>query len=1016
MNFHEKSENSEFYSIYKIIGFGAYNNFSISSNNINGLLAWITGSYIIIYDISTDSQILTIKNINNKIFSCVKFNNNGKFLISGEDTDKNGEIYLYEIYNNGQKYNYKLIMSYKNHLCGIDKIFFFNDDKYLLSIGSREDKLINVMDIKNKIIIYTYKFNNVILGIDLCDEYAVICGNNFIKIYEFNYKALFENQNSYNFLIKKQINLNKLNEKIFIYVSLYFNNKTNQNKIFVLTEDCYLVEIIKENLDIYRWINLKVPKCFNLTIWENKIGIGCSDGVYKIYEANNLNHILSLPKPPPINPENKEKSLYPDIICNLYNKHYNKLITVYSNRYFCLWNIKNMKQIEIMRHHFFQSGSIKYLDLGVDNDKGIIKMVTAGNDNNVFYWNFLINEFLGSFNYNINNLQNNDYTKYNKHIFHLSDKYNKSYELTGIKMSFDFKFLFITDSIGKLSIFSLENNYNKIIEISAHNNRINTIDYISIDNNKKSFLATGSSDHYMNIYDITKISKKDLNINDFNAIFKKMNSELTNIKFFLSNKKVKLIVSELTYTITIFQLENGYLQQLKIYDDINLNTYCFSNIQKNEKILSGHEGKILIWNTDTNNIYKNFEVLKDNKPLINYRITGGQGGAIFAVSNEDKIIRIISLDNGKLLFKIEVVENISNIMLILDDNFLIVTSIEGHIYFYKLNKNYVTGMNSGKELNNSVEEKNMINNKLTFLKNLIENDVNISRTEKIRNFVDEFQLNEDINFDDIKKLDKYVYEKKNQLNIKSKNAIKLKEEKINKDKELVNFSINKEQNIKNNNKNVNKYKKVKNKISINNSDIKKEKNANKIEKIKIMNLNMAKSERKKSKSPIGKINNISPKKYTFEINKTEIKGTSHEPLNIIIDFNNENIEIRNINSNNNIKYKFKKNSYNIYQNCRFSILKQNKRKNKKYKIIKSDFQIINNRYNNKEKLVDNIKNININNIYNRNDLVYLEKKLELLRDKIRLKLNIPIGDKKEEKLLDTFGALLIDKINNSQKK
>ena len=167
MNFHEKSENSEFYSIYKIIGFGAYNNFSISSNNINGLLAWITGSYIIIYDISTDSQILTIKNINNKIFSCVKFSNNGKFLISGEDTDKNGEIYLYEIYNNGQKYNYKLIMSYKNHLCGIDKIFFFNDDKYLLSIGSREDKLINVMDIKNKIIIYTYKFNNVILGIDL---------------------------------------------------------------------------------------------------------------------------------------------------------------------------------------------------------------------------------------------------------------------------------------------------------------------------------------------------------------------------------------------------------------------------------------------------------------------------------------------------------------------------------------------------------------------------------------------------------------------------------------------------------------------------------------------------------------------------------------------------------------------------------------------------------------------------------------------------------------------------------
>ena len=58
---------NEFYSLNRVFGFGSKNNYSISVNNLNGLIVWITGPYLIFYDLSIDKQVSFLKNINNKI-------------------------------------------------------------------------------------------------------------------------------------------------------------------------------------------------------------------------------------------------------------------------------------------------------------------------------------------------------------------------------------------------------------------------------------------------------------------------------------------------------------------------------------------------------------------------------------------------------------------------------------------------------------------------------------------------------------------------------------------------------------------------------------------------------------------------------------------------------------------------------------------------------------------------------------------------------------------------------------
>ena len=61
---------NDFYSLNKVIGLGSKNNYAISVNSLNGLIAWVAGPYVIFYDLSCDKQISFLKNINNKIISC----------------------------------------------------------------------------------------------------------------------------------------------------------------------------------------------------------------------------------------------------------------------------------------------------------------------------------------------------------------------------------------------------------------------------------------------------------------------------------------------------------------------------------------------------------------------------------------------------------------------------------------------------------------------------------------------------------------------------------------------------------------------------------------------------------------------------------------------------------------------------------------------------------------------------------------------------------------------------------
>ena len=817
---HDSYAKNELYSLNRIFGLGVKNNFSISQNNLNGLMAWITGPYIIFYDIKTDEQVSFLKNPNNKILSCVQFSKNGKFIATGEGNCKNGEISIYEIkYNNEKKEeNHVFFHSYKYHKYGIEKILFFKNDNFILSIGDRQDKIINIYDISKKEIIYSTKYNRPILSCDACDEFMVLCGNKFIKIYNYE-KLLEEPLKGKNGTERHMVDLSKLNESIFVSTVIF--PIKNEKKIFFLTYDCYLVELKPNSYILNRWVNLKSSKGLSLCIYDtNYIGCGCGDNIIRIFHGETLKHYTTLNRICPLGKANVEfstntkelqsspDSKYADIISVSYNEYHKKFITVYSDKTLFIWNIDSNKKCLVFRYNIFHSGSITCMDYDIDFKKNVLKLITVGDDCTGIYWNLKLSDFIK--NDNLEEPKRIAYSKYIRQIFYIGKNFDRfkisknqilgsdegefdntnnnnidenPSNLTSVKFSPDKNYVSIGDNLGNVYIYSLL-NFQLIQDFPFNNGEINSIDMINDKEKNKSYLAIGGADCFIGVLDITRGLDSKFDFYD-DCISEKLSSSIISVIFCTDkNNKVKLVTGELNSTITFFSIENNSLKTIQKINDKNLKTYCLTYCPSINKIISGHNGRITIWKTSSCIIHRDFQVNKGEKLLDNFRVACDSKGCMFATSNNDKIIRIRALHNGKLLTKIQTAESISSLFFIMNDNYLIATSVEGYIYFYKLNQDYVSNLVKDNNLIISTEERNKINKKLKLLQLFMESENNLSNNENIRLFIEKCRNSEEMTLEDLHKLDSYVKDTKmiQNENVKKENDVKpieLKEEEKN---------------------------------------------------------------------------------------------------------------------------------------------------------------------------------------------------------------------------------------------
>ena len=120
---------------------------SITTNPVNGDVAYPAGCVICIYNAKENKQTKFLYSHQYRSFSCIAYSNKGKYFAAGEGAFRQPEITIWEINLEGACEEIKHL---KGHKYGIESVVFSPNLEYLISLGDSNDRGLIVWDWQNE--------------------------------------------------------------------------------------------------------------------------------------------------------------------------------------------------------------------------------------------------------------------------------------------------------------------------------------------------------------------------------------------------------------------------------------------------------------------------------------------------------------------------------------------------------------------------------------------------------------------------------------------------------------------------------------------------------------------------------------------------------------------------------------------------------------------------------------------------------------------------------------------------
>ncbi len=123
--------------------------------------------------------------------------------------------------------------------------------------------------------------------------------------------------------------------------------------MFALASDGHLY-VYDKNRRLTKWMNIKVDRAFSCILGNDHLFCASNDGIIRIFNAKSLEHIQTLPKPPPLGSANVESgnkkiripanknSRFADALAVLVDEKNSRIVVLYSDRMIFIWDISNL--------------------------------------------------------------------------------------------------------------------------------------------------------------------------------------------------------------------------------------------------------------------------------------------------------------------------------------------------------------------------------------------------------------------------------------------------------------------------------------------------------------------------------------------------------------------------------------------------------------------------------------------------------------------------------------------------
>ncbi|XP_047197692.1 mitogen-activated protein kinase-binding protein 1 isoform X2 [Hippoglossus stenolepis] len=385
-------------TLEKVLGITAPGNRALACDPRSGLLAYPAGCVVVLLNPRKNKQH-HIFNSSRKAITTLAFSPDGRFVVTGES----GHVPAVRVWEVSERLQ---VSELQEHKYGISCVTFSPNGKYIVSVGYQHDMMVNVWNWKKNIVVAANKVSSKVTAVSFSDDssYFVTAGNRHVKFWYLDH-AKTSKVNATVPLLGRSGLLGELRNNFFSDVACGRGRQASST--FCITSSGLLCEFNDRRL-LDKWVELRTSQATCLSVTDELIFCGCSDGTVRAFSPVNLHFICTLPRPHPLGTDIasmvdasqlfscKSEARYPDTVAVTYDPTNRWLSCVYNDHSVYVWDVRDLRdprragKLYSALYHSSCVWSVEVSPEGGGGSEGCLppsSFLSCSSDNTIRLWN-----------------------------------------------------------------------------------------------------------------------------------------------------------------------------------------------------------------------------------------------------------------------------------------------------------------------------------------------------------------------------------------------------------------------------------------------------------------------------------------------------------------------------------------------------------------------------------------------------------------------------------------------------
>uniref|UniRef100_T1IQM5 MABP1/WDR62 second WD40 domain-containing protein n=1 Tax=Strigamia maritima TaxID=126957 RepID=T1IQM5_STRMM len=475
-----------------------------------------TKCVIIIYNPRKNKQT-HILNASRKTITALAISLDGRHIVTGE-CGHQPHVRVWDIHERVQ------VAEFSGHKFGINCVAFSPNLKYVVSVGSQHDMIVNVWDWRNNIKVASNKVSSKVKAVSFSEDggHFVTVGNRHVKFWYLEYCRSTKYKEPVPLMGRSAI-LGEQRNNYFCDVACGRGDVADST--FAITKSGLLCEFNSRRL-LDKWVELRA-NAHCLSVGLKYVFIGCSDGIVRCFSPYTLEYLTTLPRTHFLGAD-IAKSLtiahmgshpagakYPDTVAITLDEVNRKVTCIYNDHSMYVWDIKDIRKVGKSHSFLYHSATIWGVEMFPEDSPEYLppgSFVTCSSDDTIRIWNLDTNTTLTS------NFKRNEILKLlyiDESLAHIcendrtltnNDKGETSFDgrngVRCIQIAPDGLHLASGDRSGNIRIYDLQ-YMQLVLKIEAHDAEVLCLEYSKPQQNRR-YLASASRDRLIHIFDVNQ--------------------------------------------------------------------------------------------------------------------------------------------------------------------------------------------------------------------------------------------------------------------------------------------------------------------------------------------------------------------------------------------------------------------------------------------------------------------------------------------------------------------------------